>query len=1699
MSGAFGEYTGELHVVKTRAVVSTGAVCQVQTVVNLLGDVHAWDGIVTNGGVSFSVFDLKQSPSLLQFSSSFMEDLWAWWSCAGVFTARISNDIMVAVSLPTVIPIFETFVDMYRAVILSDAASFDVCMTDEQLQSYFAPWSVQFWLNLVSSWGPDGVEPDLLPGMPSLAQLIMDEVGAEFQDTDSCPVVCLPEDGCDPDCVLFGGCLLEPMGPGYEVLGYPSEADCLREICGATPDPDAELEEGVPCAGPMVYPSLNLPASCTLAGYSKEPSDGCAMSYDLSWALAGDELAVDMSVAKCNHNAMSLATVSIKCNSPEGGLCNYGRDWCSDDTPCSDPFAECLRIHEYDDSNCTVVGGDPECLAAGFHPNDCGAFVDIETDPTCRQEIPLELSMDDDPISFFMGAEEMCVSGCNNPENATGEYGGRRRMTHNASTRMQSAPPTEPEPETASGQGLRRLQDFYTPTCDLDAATDGTADCPDGCDYTAEVIVEEVIVEDPSCTGTAAPAPAPLQDFDEDLAIIQGGNGFEYMLLDGSLPDDVATDCNSGTPSNCCQTEPILVPQGWTVATRSDFVIENIIAMHPWRTHGVCLIDGTCWYVAGQGSATGTLDRTDWIISSPMGIGPAACHERILLERPTCAATSWENAYQDYNGYRYAVMDGTAKEDSDTSSGCQELIEMPWGWEVAPYSADIRANVVTDPGNTQWQWGSVFLVFADGSYYDTDGDQHLGNSNLAVDVAGTLDLADGDTVQTLAYAPAECNSGWSGKVLIRTVWVAGVAGEIGADFACTTPPALAPAASDSGDFTEGCYPGCATCDALNDVQACSSCSDGAPIFGDDDGDGYGSCSPGECLSDCTCVEKTVAIAIWSGLDPAFAISDPEDSATCAFLGETELEDSFPGESCLAYLTAITTDAGATQACVWTSMEFMPAEPAAEPTSGECEALPGDDPDWNAGYGPCCTYTDTNVGWCASDFACGPCSGSCAGEAGCGGAGPAAAPAPSAPAAAPVLHAGCTCMPPDEPNEENGWGMDTYQICHMYTDGDIFCQQNGCHPLDGCRPQEQWDDVNTKVAPGPLDLEIINFARGLFDLEAFDALPAGIGYCVPASVEVLEDDLNNPMDRVSGDLDTLTFAVNDLRPSVVPNNIGGSPFDVVDMVPPYGSETCGLAVVTQVIVAGSLYMPALPDVSILESALTSQIPEEMVPGGVDFAITSVITIVTNELETTEQGLQAALNQPNCTQACLDEVISTGYLTSSEGGYAAFVQNRLAELYEVERHAVTVELNEDLCTDCAYPSYLYIVTDHRGYGNLVLPRNSQIIESFYVQLDDVHQPVIASNVGYTLTMMQDAMADGSSITAALDDTSATRSVLAAAFGVPAAEVELTNTVSAVQPVTTTFDAAEANAVEAAASVAAPPPPPPLNPPLEHACSSLVGMDYGGNPIGTNGQECGYAPIVEIVADHADWSAPGWYSGSLTIDAAMVSPMQCQARCLLNADCDFFSYEWEYTLNGMYHECYLKTAYLDASGNIDANCMADPYVTWSSQDASWHGESGPGISCPVPGAPSLAEIELMCPAEYAACLADVSHTMEGCPSELSVALSVEDPPSTGSGTYLALNGCISAEMDVLNPDNPCGEELTTCLGSPVCDGLLRADSLEMTACGADRECALLMVCDMAVHHWAGDVPECVTQCRADLTDDHRIGVEDLLLLLSQYGSIC
>eukprot|EP01043_Picozoa_sp_COSAG02_P033499 COSAG02_NODE_2290_length_9205_cov_21.549198_2_plen_106_part_00 len=59
------------------------------------------------------------------------------------------------------------------------------------------------------------------------------------------------------------------------------------------------------------------------------------------------------------------------------------------------------------------MGGDPDCLAAGFSPEeDCGAVRDTESSPDCVVVTPLDdLALDilggQDPISWMMGVEDI--------------------------------------------------------------------------------------------------------------------------------------------------------------------------------------------------------------------------------------------------------------------------------------------------------------------------------------------------------------------------------------------------------------------------------------------------------------------------------------------------------------------------------------------------------------------------------------------------------------------------------------------------------------------------------------------------------------------------------------------------------------------------------------------------------------------------------------------------------------------------------------------------------------------------------------------------------------------------------------------------------------------------------------------------------------------------------------------------------------------------------------------------------------------------------------------------------------------------------------------------------------------------------------------------------------------------------------------
>ena len=113
---------------------------------------------------------------------------------------------------------------------------------------------------------------------------------------------------------------------------------------------------------------------------------------------------------------------------------------------------------------------------------------------------------------------------------------------------------------------------------------------------------------------------------------------------------------------------------------------------------------------------------------------------------------------------------------------------------------------------------------------------------------------------------------------------------------------------------------------------------------------------------------------------------------------------------------------------------------------------------------------------------------------------------------------------------------------------------------------------------------------------------------------------------------------------------------------------------------------------------------------------------------------------------------------------------------------------------------------------------------------------------------------------------------------------------------------------------------------ACSG--GNSSYADPNGTE-ISCGYAPVLEVIYDH-ERSAPAWFSGgAVDIDSTMVSPLQCQSRCLHRSGCQFFSYEVVQIYGVFSHECLLKGAF------TDQNCLANPYVPRRTRykDGRWN----------------------------------------------------------------------------------------------------------------------------------------------------------------------
>lgn len=110
----------------------------------------------------------------------------------------------------------------------------------------------------------------------------------------------------------------------------------------------------------------------------------------------------------------------------------------------------------------------------------------------------------------------------------------------------------------------------------------------------------------------------------------------------------------------------------------------------------------------------------------------------------------------------------------------------------------------------------------------------------------------------------------------------------------------------------------------------------------------------------------------------------------------------------------------------------------------------------------------------------------------------------------------------------------------------------------------------------------------------------------------------------------------------------------------------------------------------------------------------------------------------------------------------------------------------------------------------------------------------------------------------------------------------------------------------------------------------FDYGRK----TSDMCDFADTVKVVANSPRYMVPSWYKGPKAVDAKLNSAFYCQSLCKANADCKFFSHEFE---EG-FHECFMKKPI----ANPNNNCSE--YSLWPFDDYNWQGFSGPE-ECPLP----------------------------------------------------------------------------------------------------------------------------------------------------------
>ena len=171
--------------------------CTVTTLVDVIGLLKPWE---TKGTDVFADKYLH-GPSV----ANSKDNQWFQRDCDGAIVGSLAKNIYAAVKVPALNHIMDTFTELVRTIASEEAKTVDqACLTDDQIMSYYMPWTLDFWLNLATSWGPDKKTPALLPKSSSVGEALAKKMftddgslnGIRVATPATCTLAGYPEKGC---------------------------------------------------------------------------------------------------------------------------------------------------------------------------------------------------------------------------------------------------------------------------------------------------------------------------------------------------------------------------------------------------------------------------------------------------------------------------------------------------------------------------------------------------------------------------------------------------------------------------------------------------------------------------------------------------------------------------------------------------------------------------------------------------------------------------------------------------------------------------------------------------------------------------------------------------------------------------------------------------------------------------------------------------------------------------------------------------------------------------------------------------------------------------------------------------------------------------------------------------------------------------------------------------------------------------------------------------------------------------------------------------------------------------------------------------------------------------------------------------------------------------------------------------------------